>query len=180
MVVKLTAIFIFVAVPFKTMDIIPGFTEIRPVNALNIVYGLLFGVYGALSCVAGNLISDILGGTLAVSSWAGFVSNFFGTYIAYILWYKFVKEKPIINDFKQITAFIIISFFIAFIISGIVTFGVKISYETVNSIVLFKSVFFNTVGFSVILGMPLLIAINEVYNIEKNNLLNQLKGHNLK
>ena len=42
----LTAVFVLIAVPFKVMSLIPGFTEIRPVNCFNMLYGLLFGIYG--------------------------------------------------------------------------------------------------------------------------------------
>lgn len=161
----LSIVFVLVAVPFKVLNIIPGFTEIRPVNCLNMLFGIMFGVYGALGCAIGNLIADILGGTLAISSWAGFVSNFLGTYLAYLLWYAIVNEKPSINNFKQVIAFIFISAFIGIVIAGVVTFGVKLSYDEIDGFFLFMHIFLNTVGFSVILGMPLTIMLDSAYGI---------------
>ena len=93
LVVILSAVYVFVAVPFKVMSIIPGFTEVRPVNCFNMLYGLIFGLYGGLGCAVGNLIADILGDTFAISSWAGFVGNFFGAYIAHVIWYRTIKKQ---------------------------------------------------------------------------------------
>lgn len=165
-VIVLSVIFVLVAVPFKVMNLIPGFTEIRPVDCLNMLFGLMFGVYGALGCAFGNLIADIFGGTLAISSWAGFVSNFVGTYLAYLMWYGIIKERPRIKNVKQAAVFTIISVVIGTIIAAIVTFGVELSYPEVDGTSLFIQIFLNTVGFSVILGMPLVIMLEEIYGIK--------------
>lgn len=164
-IVVLSIVFVLIAVPFKVLNIIPGFTEIRPVDCLNMLFGIMFGIYGALGCAIGNIIADILGGTLTISSWAGFVSNFLGTYLAYLLWYAIVKEKPSINNFKQVVAFIFISAVIGIVIAGIVTFGVKLSYDEIDGFFLFMQIFLNTVGFSVVLGIPLTIMLDSAYGI---------------
>ena len=39
-------VFIGMAVPFKVMVLIEGFTEVRPVNAVPVVVGLLLGLLG--------------------------------------------------------------------------------------------------------------------------------------
>ena len=165
-VIVLSIIFVLVAVPFKVLNLIPGITEIRPVDCLNMLFGVMFGIYGALGCAIGNIIADILGGTLTISSWAGFVSNFVGTYLAYILWYGIIKERPRIRNLKQVAAFTLISAAIGIVIAGIVTFGVELSYPEVDGISLFVQIFLNTLGFSVILGMPLVIMLEEVYGIK--------------
>jgi hypothetical protein len=41
---------------------IPGVTWFRPANALSELYGVNFGIWGALACGIGNTISDIIGG----------------------------------------------------------------------------------------------------------------------
>ncbi len=165
-VIVLSIIFVLVAVPFKVLNLIPGITEIRPVDCLNMIFGVMFGIYGALGCAIGNIIADILGGTLTVSSWAGFVSNFAGTYLAYLMWYGIIKERPRIRNLKQAAAFTLVSAAIGMVIAGIVTFGVELSYPEVDGIALFVQIFLNTLGFSVILGMPLVIMLEEVYGVK--------------
>lgn len=164
-VLFLSFIFIIIAVPFKTMAFIPGFTEVRPVDCLNMVYGLLFGVYGALGCAVGNIIADILGGTLEESSWMGFLSNFLVTYIAYKLWYKMTPEEPTLSTIKQVLLYNIDSFVISAIAGIMVAFGVFISYREIDYISIFFNVFFNTLGFSAILGMPVMIICKSIYKI---------------
>ena len=40
----LLMIYLIVSIPFKVMEIIPGFTDIRPVAMLQPVYGIFFGI----------------------------------------------------------------------------------------------------------------------------------------
>lgn len=166
LVFSLSVIFILLAVPFKVMNLLPGFTEIRPVDSLNMLYGLMFGIYGALACALGNLVADILGGTFMISSWAGFASNFIGTYIAYIIWYGIAKKQPHINNIKQVIIFILDSVIVAVIIAIIVALGVWISYDNIEGFTIFAQVFLNTVFFSVVLAMPMIIVLNVEYGIK--------------
>jgi hypothetical protein len=41
---------------------IPGVTWFRPANALSELYGVNFGIWGALACGLGNVLNDIIGG----------------------------------------------------------------------------------------------------------------------
>ena len=68
-------VFIGMAVPFKVMVLIEGFTEVRPVNAVPVVVGLLLGPAGAWGCAIGNLIADLFG-TFSKASLLGFIGNF--------------------------------------------------------------------------------------------------------
>jgi hypothetical protein len=45
---------------------IPGVTWFRPANALSELYGVNFGLYGALAAAIGNALNDILGGEFNV------------------------------------------------------------------------------------------------------------------
>lgn len=162
----LTFIFVALAVPFKTMSLIPGFTEVRPVDALYMLYGVIFGFYGALACAVGNIISDFLGGTLAISSWAGFVGSFLGSYLAYVIWYALAKREPFIDDIKQAAVFIITSIITGIVMAALVAFAVIISYEDIDGFSLFIQVFVNSVVFSVALAMPLVILLKAVYKIK--------------
>lgn len=95
------AIYAAVLIPFKPIPLIPGFTEIRPANALPIVFSLLFGPAGAWGAAFGNLIGDFFG-TLGPGSIFGFVGNFFYGFLPYKLWSSISKEEPLIKGIKWI------------------------------------------------------------------------------
>ena len=44
----LVFIYLVFALPFKAMNIIPGFTDVRPVSALAPIYGIFYGPLGCL------------------------------------------------------------------------------------------------------------------------------------
>ncbi len=67
------------------IPIIPGFTWIRPANALAPLFGILFGIPGALGTAIGNFIADALAGYLSVGSIGGFIGNFIIAYVPYKL-----------------------------------------------------------------------------------------------
>ncbi len=69
--------------------LIPGFTWVRPADALNPMYGTVFGVPGAVAAAVGNLIGDILSGTLSVGSIGGLMGQFFQAYVPY----KMVRKQ---------------------------------------------------------------------------------------
>ncbi|MGQ4834653.1 MAG: QueT transporter family protein [Candidatus Asgardarchaeia archaeon] len=71
--------------------IIPGATWIRPANALTPVFGVLFGIPGALGTAIGNFIADSLAGFLGLGSLGGFVGNFILAYIPY----KFMTDHSL-------------------------------------------------------------------------------------
>lgn len=66
---------------------LPGIAYLRPAQAFVAVFGILFGVPGALGCALGNLIADLFGGYLTLGSVAGFIGNFLNAYVPY----RFVK-----------------------------------------------------------------------------------------
>ena len=71
----LLAAYLVVAIPFKAMNLIPGFTDVRPVMALGPVYGIFFGPVGCLACGFGNLLADAVDHAIRWTSIAGFASN---------------------------------------------------------------------------------------------------------
>lgn len=71
--------------------IIPGATWIRPANSLTPVFGVLFGIPGALGTAIGNFIADSLAGFLGLGSLGGFVGNFILAYIPY----KFMTDHSL-------------------------------------------------------------------------------------
>lgn len=67
---------------------VPGIAYLRPAQALTTVFGILFGVPGALGSAVGNFIGDIFAGTLTLGSVAGFIGNFHSAYIPYRIVYR--------------------------------------------------------------------------------------------
>lgn len=82
----MTALFAVTALAFKGFVIIPSITELRPVNALPLIFGLLFGNLGAIASALGNLFGDAVGGTLTFASLGGMIGNFAMAYIPYKVW----------------------------------------------------------------------------------------------
>ncbi len=84
--VALTAgVYAAILIPLKGIPLIPGFTELRPGNAIPVVFSLLFGPAAAWGAAFGNLIGDFFG-TLGLGSIGGFIGNFFYGFIPYKLW----------------------------------------------------------------------------------------------
>lgn len=87
-------VFVGMAVPFKVMVLVEGFTEVRPVNAVPVVVGLLLGPAGAWGCAIGNLIADLFG-TFSKASFLGFWGNFLAAYLPYQIWHTLKPgERP--------------------------------------------------------------------------------------
>jgi energy-coupling factor transport system substrate-specific component len=81
-------------IAFKTaLPLIPGITEVRVGNIFPVPFGLLFGPAGAWGAAIGNVIGDMLGGTLSPGSPAGFVGNFLLAYLPYSLWTTWVPFR---------------------------------------------------------------------------------------
>src|SRR4030065_1816226 len=55
------AVYAAILIPLKGIPLIPGFTELRPANAVPVVFSLLFGPAGAWGSAFGNLIGDFFG-----------------------------------------------------------------------------------------------------------------------
>ena len=81
----LVAVYLVVALPFKAMNLIPGFTDVRPVMALGPVYGVFFGPVGCLACGFGNLLADAVDHAIRWTSIAGFASNALGPLVSIFL-----------------------------------------------------------------------------------------------
>lgn len=79
------AVYAAILIPLKGIPLIPGFTELRPANAVPVVFSLLFGPAAAWGSAFGNLIGDFFG-TLGLGSIGGFIGNFFYGYVPYKLW----------------------------------------------------------------------------------------------
>lgn len=86
LVAQTAAVYAAILIPFKMgIPLIPGFSELRPANAIPIVASLLFGPAAAWGAGFGNLIGDCFG-SLGPGSLFGFLGNFCYGYVPYLLW----------------------------------------------------------------------------------------------
>ncbi|NIQ07118.1 MAG: QueT transporter family protein [Candidatus Korarchaeota archaeon] len=91
----LYAVFLWIFAQLPALQIVPGFTSVRPANAFPIVTSLLFGPASSWGAAFGNLIGyDIMGGYLTIGSIGGFIGNFFFGLLPYYTYHKFFKEEP--------------------------------------------------------------------------------------
>lgn len=157
-------IFIGMAIPFKVMVLIEGFTEVRPVNAVPVVVGLLFGPIGAWGCAIGNLIADLFG-TFSASSSLGFIGNFIAAYLPYKMWRLFEKkeELPNVKNSINLCKFIIVSAIAAFATAVIIAYGIYLIFGPWIP-QLFWIVICNDFGFSIIIGLPIFIVLTSEEN----------------
>ncbi|MEW5807526.1 MAG: QueT transporter family protein [Acidobacteriota bacterium] len=100
------AIYASVLIPFKPIPIIPGATEIRPANALPVLFSFLFGPAGAWGSAIGNLIGDTFG-TLGPGTIFGFFGNLLLGYIPYKFWTSWSRKRPLPDSILSWMGFIV-------------------------------------------------------------------------
>lgn len=152
------AAFLVLGIPFKVMVLVEGFTEVRPVNALPPVAGMICGPLGALACGVGNLIADMFG-TFNSTSILGFFGNFAAAYLPYRLWFIYSDEQPNLHKNLNILKYVLICFSAALSVSWFLGLGLYYFFGTWIEQV-YTYVLFNNFGFSVGLGMPLFIMLS--------------------
>lgn len=153
-----TLIFIGMAIPFKVMVLIEGFTEVRPVNAVPVVAGLLFGPAGAWGCAFGNLIADMFG-TFSSASILGFFGNFIAAYLPYKLWHFLSRnETPNVKSFKNVMKYVLISATAAFATAILLACGLDLFLNLWMPQV-FWIIALNDLGFPLVLGLPVFIVL---------------------
>lgn len=142
---------------FKVMTLVEWLTEIRPVNAIPIIAGLLFGPAGALGCAAGNLIADFFG-TLSRVSWLGMLINFMAAYLPWRLWYVFKQEQPNVHTWRNIFIFSWLSMVSAQTVAWLLSFGMEICFDQWMKN-MYVYVVNNNFFFSLGLGLPVFIVL---------------------
>ena len=160
-VVVLLIIFLILAIPFKVLSIIPGFTDIRPVSLLQPVYGIFFGIPGCVAFAIGNLIGDIVSNSLKWSSIAGFVANFAGPFLFYLFFVLISKETFSLKKGKQFLLMIAVIVLSAAAQAVIITPAVVLVYPEVSGFVFATTVMINGLTFPILLGIPLIILMQE-------------------
>ncbi|HZG14150.1 MAG TPA: QueT transporter family protein [Candidatus Bathyarchaeia archaeon] len=84
LIVVTAALYAVALILLANMKLIPT-VPIRPANALQPVFGILFGLPGCIGLGLGNMVSDLLQGSASPHVLlAGLFSNFMGGFIAYV------------------------------------------------------------------------------------------------
>lgn len=84
LVIICAALYAAALIAFGAIKLAPG-TYLRPGNALQGVFGILFGLPGCLGIALGNLVADfVVGGAPIHAIIAGFIVNFLAAYIPYL------------------------------------------------------------------------------------------------
>ncbi len=154
-------VFFAIALPFRSMfTLLPGVTEIRPANMVPVVFGIQFGPAAAWGIAVGNLISDILSGSGVFICIAGFITNFFYSYIPYKLWYSLRVGKEAIHPVRLNRVIEIVKYIIVvFIDSFVTTVSLSLVFEAAGFQSFsssFPLLFFNNFDFAIILGIPVM------------------------
>ena len=157
---QIAAIYAAILIPFKVgIPLIPGFSELRPANAIPVVASLLFGPAAAWGAGIGNVIGDCFG-TLGPASLFGFVGNFFYGYVPYLLWghmgFLSSKREPMVQSWRQGLEFVIVCLVASLICAATVGWGVE-WLGLLPFAVLAPAVFFNNMVMTLVLGPPLLL-----------------------
>ena len=159
----LLAVYLVIALPFKVLNIIPGFTDIRPVTMLMPVYGIFFGIPGCLANAVGNLIGDIASDSLRWSSIAGFVGNFAYPYLMYLFWTK-VRSKPFnLRTGRVVALFAVTTIVCACAQTLIISPVVFWCYPDVDIMLFALSVVGNGTFFPIGFAIPFIIILQEEF-----------------
>ena len=159
--IMLMIAYLVLAVPFKTMQVIPGFTDIRPVMMLGPVYALFYGLPGCIIFALMNLFMDAVSGELAWSSIAGLIANFAGPFLLFYYWNKISKTRPHLRSFGNILHYSVTLIIVAVLEALIITPSVAFFYPDVDIKLFFITVVLNTALFPMFVGIPLTILIQE-------------------
>ncbi len=146
-----------IGIAFNVMILVPGFTEVRPVNAVPVPGGLMFGATAGLACAFGNLAADCFG-QLMPSSTLGFIGNFVAAYLPYRLWYIYRDEKPNVHSLGNLMLYVWLTFVSALSVNWIIGSGMWLIFgiwtETLN-----LYIFLNDFFFPLVFGLPVFIVM---------------------
>ena len=159
-------VYFLIAVPFKVMEIIPGFTDIRPVTMLGPIYAVFFGIPGCIIMAVGNLIMDVLSNSLRWSSIAGFIANFAGPFLFYLFWVRWSKTPFSLKTGRSILKHVGVIILSAILETAIITPVVFLIYPVVDARLFALSVLLNDTLFPVVFGIPAMILLQEELGLD--------------
>ena len=163
--ILLLSVYLLFAIPFKAMNLIPGFTNVRPVSAFSTIYGVFYGPVGCLAYACGNLVSDILDNALRWSSLAGFAANFLGPCTIWYLWKRYGRHPFALRTIPDLIFHTLVVVLAAFLQDAIITSSVAYAYPDVNATLFACIVLGNEMIFPIVLGIPMAIVLQEEFGV---------------
>lgn len=160
LVAVIAAVYAAVLIPFKSIPLIPGFTEIRVAQIIPTVASLLFGPAAAWGIAIGNLIGDLFG-TFGTGSLFGFVGNFFLGAIPYMLWGRLgplsSTKEPSMRSGRQVVEFIVINAVSAVACAVIIAWGLELlglfPFAVLGNIITLNNFLFPAIVGPVLMGL---------------------------
>ena len=155
------AVYAGTAVPFKGIQIIPGFAELRPAGTIPVVFGLIFGPAGAWGSCIGNVIGDFFG-TVGIGSLPGAIGNFFFGFVGYKVWGNmgWLSSKADLNirTKKQVFEYILVAILSSATVAFIIAWGLELlkllPFASIGAVIMT-----NNVIFSIAIGPFLLLLL---------------------
>jgi energy-coupling factor transport system substrate-specific component len=157
----LLAVYLVVALPFKAMNLIPGFSDIRPVTAVGMFYGVFFGPLGCLASAFGNLVADAFDDAIRWTSIAGFAANFLGPLLLWAYWTRVSRTPFSLRTPGEMLRHVLAVAAAALLETAIIAPAVALVYPEVDAVLFAWSVFGNTAVFPIVLGIPFAILLQE-------------------
>ncbi len=149
----MTVIYAVLAGISSQLVLIPGVTGYRLMDALPIVYGLLFGSIGAFACGVGVLFADAFANNLSYVSFVAFLGAYGAAYIPFRVWQGMKSEREpviILESARTLIMFIVLAILAAIpqaVVIPLLTDRMGIApYTSVFPVILLNSLFFSVVG----------------------------------
>lgn len=159
--ISTAVLFFLVTMPFRKLFGVAGLTEIRPAGAFPVVFGMLFGLPGALGCAAGNLAADLLSEYPAKVCFFGFIAQFLYGWVPHLLWYGKKKREEENQawfhnaaDVRRYILIVLADCAVMACMLGLLLQFLGLGYFWSQSTLL---LFFNNLVFSVLIGIPLIL-----------------------
>ncbi|MET3287844.1 UNVERIFIED_CONTAM: hypothetical protein ABID98_000414 [Brevibacillus sp. OAP136] len=155
LIVVTAALYAVALIMLAQVKLIPQ-VPIRPANALQPVFGMLFGIPGCLGLAFGNLVSDLMTGSAAPHILTtGFVSNFFGGFIGYVL----VKDPSLKRGRSYVEYYLFVVLFASLVVACSILINVALGFTPKEVAAGFiPAVFMNQAISTAILG-PILLKL---------------------
>lgn len=157
-------VYLVVAIPFSVMEVIPGFTSVRPISMLEPIFAVFFGIPGCCAMAVGNLAMDIIGDGVRWSSIAGFIACFVGPFIIY-LWAQRSKRPFSLREPKDLLAYVGIVLCCAITQAIIITPAVAAFYPDIDARLFASTMLMNETLFPIVFGIPVIILMQEELGI---------------
>ncbi len=136
-------------------------TEVRPANAIPIVFALLFGPAAAWGAAFGNLIGDFFG-TLTLGSIFGFLGNFLYAYVPYRAWgvHRMASREPGASPLsgRGLVEYMLVAGLASLVCAVVVSWGAELIGLAPFKI-LGPAITVNNFLMAAVLGPPLLAAL---------------------